>query len=89
MSYTAHTDGRATQNYPPRAYVLNGSPLIRGDPFITFTPWGGEGMKDMAKFGNDSNDRLRETANKGGGGPKSQKFCERKKWMPPYSSSSP
>ena len=27
-SYTAHADGRETQNYRTRAYVLNGSPLI-------------------------------------------------------------
>ena len=28
-SYTAHADGRATQNYRTRAYVLNGLPLTK------------------------------------------------------------
>ena len=28
-SYTAHADGRATQNYPTHAHVLNGTPLKR------------------------------------------------------------
>ena len=36
----------------------------------------------MANFANYSTDRLHETANKGVR-PKSQKFCERNKWMPP------
>ena len=58
--------------------------FIRGDPFITFAPRGGRGGKEVANFANDKTDRLRETANKGGGGgPKSRKFCERNKWMPP------
>ena len=40
-------------------------------------------MREVANYANDSTDRLRENANKGGG-PKSRKFCERNKWMPPY-----
>ena len=56
---------------------------IRGDPFITFAPRGERWVKEVANFANDKTDRLRETANKGGGGPKSRKFCERNKWMPP------
>ena len=55
---------------------------IRGDPFITFAPRGGRGVKEVANFANDKTDRLRETANKGGG-PKSRKICGRNKWMPP------
>ena len=43
---------------------------------------GGRGVKEVANFANDSTDRLREIANKGGGGPKCGKFCERNKWMP-------
>ena len=38
----------------------------------------------VASFANEKIDRLRETANKGRGSPKSQKFCERNKWMPPW-----
>ena len=46
---------------------------------------GGRGVKEVANFANDKTDRLREIANKGGGGgPKSRKFCERNKWMPPH-----
>ena len=41
-------------------------------------------MKEVANFANDKTDRLRETANKGGGGPKSRKFCERNKCMLPH-----
>ena len=41
------------------------------------------GVKEVANFVKDSADRLREIANKGGGGPKSRKICERNKWMPP------
>ena len=55
---------------------------IRGDPFITFAPRGGRGVRKVANCANGSTDRLRENANKGGGGPKSRKFCERNKWMP-------
>ena len=48
---------------------------------------GGRGLKGVANFANDNTDRSHETANKGGGGQKYQKFCERNKWMPPYFSS--
>ena len=41
---------------------------LRGDPFITFAPRGGRGVKEVANFANDKTDRLRETANKGGEG---------------------
>ena len=37
---------------------------IRGDPFITFAPRRGEGVK-LPKFANDSTDRLREMRTKG------------------------
>ena len=62
------------------------SHLIRGDPFITFAPRG-EGVRKVANYANDKTDRLRENANRGGeGGPKSRKFCQRNKWMPPNQS---
>ena len=42
---------------------------LRGDPFITFAPRGrGGGLKKWPIFANNSTDRLRETANKGGKG---------------------
>ena len=57
--------------------------LLRGDPFITFAPRGGEGVQKLPKFANDSTDRLREMRTKGERGLKSQKICKRNKWMPP------
>ena len=39
--------------------------VIRGDPFITFAPRGGEGVQKLPKFVNDSTDRLREMRTKG------------------------
>ena len=47
------------------------------DPFITFA------LKEVANFANNSTDMLRETANKGGGGPKSRKLCRRHLSMAP------
>ena len=49
--------------------VSNTLNTLRGDPFTTFAfaPRGG-GVKEVANFANDSTDRLRETANKGGEG---------------------
>ena len=38
---------------------------LRGDPFITFAPRGGEGVQKLPKFANDSTDRLREMRTKG------------------------
>ena len=62
--------------------VSNTLNTLRGDPFITFAPRGGGiGVKEVANFANDSTDRLRETANEGGGGPKSRKFCEGNKYV--------
>ena len=47
---------------------------VRDDPFITFAPRGGRGVKEVANFANDKTDRLRETANKGGRGSKIPKI---------------
>ena len=40
--------------------------FVRGDPFITFAPRGGRGVKEVANYANDSTDRLRENKDKGG-----------------------
>ena len=56
---------------------------VRGDPFITFASRGGGGAQKLPKIANGSTDRLREMRIKGGRGLKSQKICERNKWMPP------
>ena len=42
--------------------------MFRGDPFITFAPRGGRGVRKVANCANDSTDRLRENANEGGEG---------------------
>ena len=39
--------------------------VVRGDPFITFAPRGGEGVQKLPKFANESTDRLREMRTKG------------------------
>ena len=60
----------------PLAYpgVRITKPVVRGDPFITFAPRGGRGVKEVANFANDKTDRLRKTANKGGRGYKIPKI---------------
>ena len=56
--------------------------MVRGDPFITFAQKE-EWDERSGRFCEHSTDRLREMRTKGGGVPKSQKFCECKNWMPP------
>ena len=64
---------------------------VRGDPFITFAERGRMGLKIRPKceFSKGGCVNLvvliSPDREQGGGGPKSRKFCERNKWMPPYS----
>ena len=53
--------------------------LVRGLPLSTSAPRG-EGVKKLADFEDKQSYR---GADKGGGGPKSQKFCGRPLWMVP------
>ena len=46
---------------------------LRGDPFITFAPRGGRGVRKVVKCANDKTDRLREYANEGGEGVQNSK----------------
>ena len=57
---------------------------VRGDPFITFTPRGGGGLEKWPIMRTIVLIGYVKMRTGGGGGPKSQKFCERNKWMPPY-----
>ena len=69
-----------SQRHSPWSYKRS---ITRGDPFIMFTLRGEGGYKNLQK--------LRTAVLIGcvkcklRGGLKSQKFCERNKWMPPFS----